>query len=131
MVLLPSCGPTYSVVTGYIDYSKYSDQGFFITEAPTVPFDYTPIGSMSVTEYSGKDKEYVVESVQTDKEYNMTISMLPTELKRRIGVKPLLCRHCRLSLSELKLSELTVLCRFNSFRCMRKRISSAIPSLGC
>lgn len=70
MVLLPSCGPTYSVVTGYIDYSKYSDQGFFITEAPTVPFDYTPIGSMSVTEYSGKDKEYVVESVQTDKEYD-------------------------------------------------------------
>lgn len=71
IALLPSCGPTHSVVTGYIDYSKYSDQGFFITEAPTVPFDYTPIGSMSVTEYSGKDKEYVVESVQTnDKEYD-------------------------------------------------------------
>lgn len=41
--------------TSYLDYSRFSDQGFFVTEANTVPFDYTPVGSMSVTEYSGMD----------------------------------------------------------------------------
>lgn len=59
IAILSSCGTQYHCVTGYMDYSKYANQGFFITEAPTVPFNYTPVGSMTVTEYSGKDKGYI------------------------------------------------------------------------
>lgn len=46
--------------TRYFDYSEYVNTGFFITESTTVPFEYSPVGSMSVTEYSGEDKTNVV-----------------------------------------------------------------------
>lgn len=36
-----------------IDYSKYSDAGFFITESNSVSFDYKPIGSVTVVVANG------------------------------------------------------------------------------
>lgn len=51
----------FGYVATYLDYTPYSEQGFFLTELNSVPFDYTPIGSMTVTEYSGKDTTYTPE----------------------------------------------------------------------
>lgn len=36
-----------------VDYSRYFSKGFFLTEATSVNFDYTPIASVSVKMYDG------------------------------------------------------------------------------
>ena len=36
-----------------VDYKKYWDQGFFITESPSVNFEYIPIGAVTVTLQDG------------------------------------------------------------------------------
>ncbi len=47
----------YVAVTNYIDYEPYSKQGIFITEANSVSFDYTPMGSVTATIKSGYEKK--------------------------------------------------------------------------
>lgn len=37
-----------------LDYSRYTKDGFFITESNSVSFDYEPIASISVDMYDGK-----------------------------------------------------------------------------
>lgn len=69
-LFLTSCVSSqhYSISTAYMDYSRYTQNGFFITEANTVPFDYTALGSMTVDVISGVDKSYVAPS-KSSKDY--------------------------------------------------------------
>ncbi|MCL1933522.1 MAG: hypothetical protein FWF53_06915 [Candidatus Azobacteroides sp.] len=53
----------YDSYSGVIDYSNYSTKGFFITESPSVSFEYTPIGSVIVEITSG----YEIASSSKDK----------------------------------------------------------------
>lgn len=51
VLLLSSCatlinGPYYSEFSQSIDYSKYSEKGFFLTESNSVSFDYTPVATV-------------------------------------------------------------------------------------
>lgn len=49
-----SCNaPKHCVETSFLDYSHLNKQGIFVTESWSVPFDYIPIGSILITEYSG------------------------------------------------------------------------------
>lgn len=43
----------YSVATTSLNYAQYAQDGFFISEANSVSFDYTPIGSVSSQVSSG------------------------------------------------------------------------------
>ncbi len=45
--------PTYSVRGYTIDFSKYSDDGFFITEATSVSFEYNPVAAVMIQAKSG------------------------------------------------------------------------------
>ena len=58
-MLLTACAPKtyYNTSIGYINYSKYSESGIFLTESNSVNFDYTPLGSVSVTILSGNVKK--------------------------------------------------------------------------
>lgn len=49
---------SYYVETGSIDYSQYTKEDFFMTEASSVSFNYEPIASVYTTVYSGEDKEW-------------------------------------------------------------------------
>ena len=53
---MTSCSkiPYTSTVT-VIDYSYFTKKGFFITEAPSVSFDYEPVGSIMVRVESGHE----------------------------------------------------------------------------
>lgn len=59
VALITSCS-TYKVMynasSGCIDYSTYSEKGFFITESNSVSFDYKPMGSLFVEISSGYEK---------------------------------------------------------------------------
>lgn len=55
-LVMSSCSPKFTDKFYYLDYSRFASQGFFITESPTVPFDYTPVGSVYLEEKSGKKK---------------------------------------------------------------------------
>ena len=59
MLLTTACAPKtyYNTSIGYINYSKYSESGIFLTESNSVNFDYTPLGSVSVTILSGNVKK--------------------------------------------------------------------------
>lgn len=65
ILLLMSCSGNkhiYTETAQIIDYEKYNNKGFFITESNSVSFDYTPIGSIVVRIYSGHEvvgTEYV------------------------------------------------------------------------
>lgn len=54
-LFLVSCSPKmpYMASTNYVDYKAYTEQGIFLTESNSVSFDYTPLGSVSVTVLSG------------------------------------------------------------------------------
>lgn len=59
IIALSSCVTrSYYVETGSIDYSQYTKEGFFITEASAVSFDYEPVASVYTIVYSGEDKEW-------------------------------------------------------------------------
>ena len=45
----------YRVRESIVDYSRYAEDGFFITESNSVSFEYTPIGSVSVSISPGYD----------------------------------------------------------------------------
>ena len=52
LTLLSGCGSiktTFLSLSNVVDYQKYHEQGFFITEANSVSFEYDPIGSVLVT----------------------------------------------------------------------------------
>lgn len=59
VALITSCS-TYKVMyqasSVCIDYSTYSEKGFFITESNSVSFDYIPLGSLFVEISSGYEK---------------------------------------------------------------------------
>lgn len=57
---LTSCYPKFSDRVYFLDYSRFADEGFFITESNTVPFDYKPIGSVLVEERPGKKEVSMV-----------------------------------------------------------------------
>ena len=54
-LFLNSCVTIGKYMVNYvtIDYSKYTEKGFFITESNSVNFDYKPIGSISIESVSG------------------------------------------------------------------------------
>lgn len=52
--LFSSCSKSqYGIYTGFVDYTAYSNNGFFLTESNSVGFEYTPIGSLVVNVESG------------------------------------------------------------------------------
>ncbi len=53
MALLTSCLPTFKNTVYFTDYRSVAKNGFFVTEANTVSFDYEPIGSMTLNQYNG------------------------------------------------------------------------------
>lgn len=57
ILLLSSCSTIKYSEYGYsLDYSQYTAEGFFITEATSVNFAYTPIGSCVGASKSGYEK---------------------------------------------------------------------------
>lgn len=48
LVMTVSCSPKryYSSFTYLIDYQKYTEEGFFLTESNSVSFEYSPVGSV-------------------------------------------------------------------------------------
>lgn len=57
ILLLSGCVTrSYYIETGSIDYSQYVKEGFFITEASSVSFNYEPVASVYTIVYSGKEK---------------------------------------------------------------------------
>ena len=56
--LLSSCITTnYHLSSTLVDYSEFSDKGFFITESSSVSFDYDAVGSISVLCRSGSYRD--------------------------------------------------------------------------
>lgn len=65
-VFLNSCiSYSYYAVNSYtIDYYKYTEKGFFITESNSVNFNYEPVGSVVVESISGYyNSEYVAANI--------------------------------------------------------------------
>ncbi|MDR0681615.1 MAG: hypothetical protein LBG15_07200, partial [Dysgonamonadaceae bacterium] len=57
LTVFTSCVPGrmgYHTNTYIIDYSVFTEKGFFVSESNSVSFDYRPLGSLHVTVYSGK-----------------------------------------------------------------------------
>jgi hypothetical protein len=82
VALITSCS-TYKVIynasSGCIDYSTYTEKGFFITESNSVSFDYKTMGSLYVEisygyeKLSEKSKTYVdVNGIKKTKTYIKT-----------------------------------------------------------
>lgn len=46
VIILSSCRTPFYLGSSALDYSKYSNQGFFISESNSVSFDYKPIASV-------------------------------------------------------------------------------------
>lgn len=65
--LLSSCyvGRSYYQNVFTLDYSRYSANGIFLTEANSVSFDYQPVGSISAVVLSGYNK---TKTTKTNKE---------------------------------------------------------------
>lgn len=56
-ILISSCTTVKYSEYGYsLDYSSYTSQGFFLTEAPSVNFNYDPVGSVIGVSISGYEK---------------------------------------------------------------------------
>ena len=61
LVLASGCStvtPKYIERVYSLDYSEYSESGFFITESNSVNFEYTPIATVVVTIYEGEGGEW-------------------------------------------------------------------------
>lgn len=58
IIIATSCITTskYTVYTGMVDFKKYNDKGFFITQSNSVSFNYEPIGYIATIVYSGMDE---------------------------------------------------------------------------
>lgn len=68
-VAMSSCLSKFSDKFYFLDYSRFTEKGFFITEAPSVPFDYNPIGSVLLEEKSGTKEITAVHKPGTDSIY--------------------------------------------------------------
>lgn len=66
LLLLQGCSSSSSSVrlprakdfVGTVDYSKYLQEGFFITESNSVNFDYDPVATIYVLSYEGAKDKY-------------------------------------------------------------------------
>lgn len=58
ITVMSSCITTskYAVHTGMVDFKKYNNKGFFITQSNSVSFEYEPIGYVSTIIFSGYDE---------------------------------------------------------------------------
>lgn len=56
-LVVPGCSSKHYVGMYFIDYSHLHEDGIFVTESWSVPFEYIPVGSISVIEYAGKDNK--------------------------------------------------------------------------
>lgn len=73
VALLASCKsstPAFKHEAYLVDLRTMTDDGFFITESNSVGFDYQPIGVMTLFEYSGEDKTYVVTQQEVQQDLN-------------------------------------------------------------
>lgn len=88
VVSMSSCFPLEQMtVTEIKDYSSLTDKGIFVTEANSVNFDYTPIGSVVSTTLSGIDDlgRYVL---NMDKAFdNIAEELLKKEANGLINLK--------------------------------------------
>lgn len=71
-ILFTSCVVKYPFITysNVIDFTPYTDSGFFLTESNSVSFDYSPVGSLSTTVKSGYEVLNVSKKVSRDAVYN-------------------------------------------------------------
>lgn len=55
LIIFASCMPkrAFTKVSSAVDYTKYSENGFFMTEANSVSFRYEPLGSITAIARSG------------------------------------------------------------------------------
>lgn len=54
LIALVGCStPKFYTSGNFVDYSKYMEKGFFVSESNSVNFTYTPVGSVSGSCYSG------------------------------------------------------------------------------
>ena len=65
-----SIRPATSTSSYSIDYSKFADKGFFITESNSVSFNYTPLSSVYSSQTSGYELLLVNGVVQKTSSYN-------------------------------------------------------------
>ena len=65
-----SCRTPFLSTSASIDYSKYSNKDFFITESNSVSFNYTPIASVINTQSSGYEHLVKNGEVQYKNSYN-------------------------------------------------------------
>ncbi|WP_106832183.1 hypothetical protein [Parabacteroides pacaensis] len=58
-IFFTSCMPTakFSTSSSFVDYTKYTTKGFFISEANSVSFEYDAIGSISTLVLSGTENK--------------------------------------------------------------------------
>lgn len=64
---LCSCLSTFKNTVYFTDYRPVAQNGFFVTEANTVPFDYDPIGSMTLKQYNGIENQNEVNNEKESK----------------------------------------------------------------
>lgn len=53
--LFVGCKTPYMSSTSSVDFARYADDGFFITVSETVPFDYKPVGLITVEMKAGNE----------------------------------------------------------------------------
>lgn len=53
----------------FLDLRPLTNDGFFITESNSVGFDYQSLGVMTLYEFSGEDKTYVVSQEEIKKDF--------------------------------------------------------------
>lgn len=72
VVLLTSCAVKYPFLTysNVVDFTPYTDAGFFLTESNSVSFSYSPVGSLSTTIKSGYEVLNVNKKLANDAVYN-------------------------------------------------------------
>lgn len=62
--------PKFIHIPAAVNFSPYTADGFFITTANSVSFDYAPVGYVSVDEYSGFEKRIANNKVKEDGIYD-------------------------------------------------------------
>lgn len=79
--LLSSCGVKipYKQYSTFVDYTQYTNQGFFISESNSISFDYEPIGSVRSFVESGYE---VLKNNNSNKETTNTHTYSYDELSK-------------------------------------------------
>lgn len=73
ILVMASCSTKYAMIkeSSIIDYSSFEKNGFFLSEANSVSFDYRAVGSVSATVLNG----WEVKGVAKDNRQNAVTSM--------------------------------------------------------